>query len=327
MKYRKLGRTDIEVSEVGFGAWGIGGGWGRQDDEQSLRALKAAYDEGITFYDTAYAYGDGHSEKLIGQVFDGMMDKIVVASKIPPKNFTWPVLNDVPLTETFPADWIVSATERTLNNLNTDCLDVQQLHAWTDSYTQLDDWYDALNTLRDQGKIRAFGVSVNDWNPYNAVNLVNTGRIDTVQVIYNMMEQRPEEKLLPACDANDIGVIVRVPFEEGLLTGKIRPGHQFEDGDWRAKFLTPERLQQAEPHLQAFEGMLDETYSDLPTLALKFVLANSAVSSVIPGMRSIEHVKANAAASDLPDLPGETIEAIRAEKWYHGWAYPWSAEK
>lgn len=324
MQYRSLGRTDLKVSEIGFGAWGIGGGWGEKDDEEAIRALQAAYANGITFFDTAYAYGAGHSERLIAKALGNKRDDIVIASKIPPKTFKWPATNDDPIDKTFPADWIISCTETSLKNLEADCLDVQQLHTWAEAYLQQDEWYEALTKLQKQGKVRYFGISANDWDAYNSVSLIESDKIDSVQVIYNVFEQRPAEQLLPAAKKHNVGIIVRVPFEEGLLTGKFRAGHEFEEGDWRAKWMTPERLAEAEPHIQGVEAELDETYQDLPTLALKFILAHEAVSTVIPGMRSVKHVAANAAVSDLPALGEDKLERLQQQKWYHGWPYPWS---
>lgn len=326
MHYRTLGRTGLRISDISFGGWGIGGGWGRKDDAESLRALNAAFDCGINFYDTAYGYGDGHSEELIGQAFRDRRDQVIVASKIPPKTKRWPVLDHEPARETFPADWVIECTERTLKKLGSDYLDVQQLHAWADPYNEQLDWYEGLTQLQKQGKIRHFGVSANDWNPYNTVRLVESGRCDTVQVIYNVFEQRPDEKLLPAAGKHNVGIIVRVPFEEGLLTGRFRPGHPFEANDWRAKWMTPERLEEAEPHIRDVEKELDGTYQDLPTLALKFVLAHPAVSTVIPGMRSVRHVQANCAVSDLPALPEAKVRSLRQKRWYHGWPYPWAQD-
>lgn len=324
MRYRTLGRTGLKVSEIGFGAWGIGGGWGRQDDAEAIRALEAAFEAGVNFYDTARAYGDGYSERLIGQALGHKRDQIVIASKIPPKSYHWPATDADPIETTFPADWIIECTERSLKSLGADCLDVQQLHTWADAYVEQDGWYDALTKLRKQGKIRYFGISANDWDPYNSVRLIETGKIDSVQVIYNPFEQRPEEKLLPAALKRQVGIIVRVPFEEGLLTGKFRPGHKFDEGDWRAEWMTPERLAEAEPRIAALEKELGETYGDLATLSLKFILAHPAVSTVIPGMRTTRHVRMNAAVSDLPAMPEEQVQRLHRHKWHHGWKYPWS---
>jgi aryl-alcohol dehydrogenase-like predicted oxidoreductase len=324
MQYRILGRTGISVSEVGFGAWGIGGGWGPTDDETSLRALRHAYDLGITFYDTAMGYGNGHSEQLIGQAFQGQRDQIVIASKVPPKNFRWPVKDSDPLETIFPAKWIIQCTERSLRNLGCDYLDLQQLHAWTNAYLEQDEWLNALQQLKQQGKVRAFGVSANDWDPYGAVNLVRSGYIDTVQVIYNIFEQRPEEQLFPAALEHNIGILARVPFEEGLLTGAFPPGYQFADDDWRKEWLTPDRLEIAQEKVQALEEFLTPDRPTLAALALKFCLSHPAVSTVIPGMRRLENVTANAAVSDGLLLPEDMRAALKEHKFIHGWFYPWS---
>ncbi len=324
MLYRKLGRSGIEVSEIGFGGWGIGGGWGHQDDEEALRALTRALDLGVTFFDTAMGYGDGHSERLIGRVVKGRRDRVVIATKISPKTRRWPVLPHEPLSETFPPDWIVECTERSLKNLNTDYIDVQQLHAWTPPYTEQVEWYEALMALKKQGKIRAFGVSANDWDPYGPVGLVQSGLTDTVQVIYNIFEQRPAEQLLPAALEHEVGIIVRVPFEEGLLTGRFGPAHAFEKGDWRAEWLTPERLEEANRRVEALEPFLAEDRPTPAALALKFCLSHPAVSTVIPGMRRVAHVEANCAASDGKLLSDEEVEELQAHAFAHGWSYPWS---
>ncbi len=327
MYYRRLGRTGIEVSEIGFGGWGIGGGWGRQDDAEATRALKRALELGVTFFDTALGYGNGHSEQLIGRAVADVRDRVVIATKIPPKTYRWPVLPHEPLSETFPADWIIECTERSLRNLNTDYIDVQQLHAWTPPYLTQLEWYEALTRLKEQGKIRAFGVSANDWDPYGPVELVRSGLIDTVQVIYNIFEQRPAEQLLPAALEHNVGIIVRVPFEEGLLTGKMGPDYVFDEGDWRARWLTPERLQEAARRVEALKSFLSDKCPTLPILALKFVLSHPAVSTVIPGMRRVAHVEADCAASDGRLLSAEELEALKEHAFVHGWKYPWSQEQ
>jgi aryl-alcohol dehydrogenase-like predicted oxidoreductase len=327
MYYRRLGRTGIEVSEIGFGGWGIGGGWGRQDDAEATRALKRALELGVTFFDTALGYGNGHSEQLIGQAVAGVRDRVVIATKIPPKTYRWPVLPHEPISETFPANWIIECTERSLRNLNTDYIDVQQLHAWTPPYLTQLEWYEALTRLKEQGKIRAFGVSANDWDPYGPVELVRSGLIDTVQVIYNIFEQRPAEQLLPAALEHNVGIIVRVPFEEGLLTGKMGPDYVFDEGDWRARWLTPERLQEAARRVEALKPFLSDKCPTLAILALKFVLSHPAVSTVIPGMRRVAHVEADCAASDGRLLSAEELEALKEHAFIHGWKYPWSQEQ
>lgn len=324
MQYRTLGRTELWISEIGFGAWGIGGGWGRQDDEEGVRALQRAFDLGINFYDTAYVYGDGHSERLIARALGDRRDKIVIASKVPPKTFKWPVRSDQPVAETFPKNWVIECTERTLKNLGTDYLDVQQLHSWTESYMQQLDWFEALETLRDQGKVRYFGVSADSWEPYDTVGLVESGEIDSIQVIYNIWEQRPEEKLFPAALKYNVGIIVRVPFEEGILAGAFDENTQFEEGDWRADWLPPDRLAEAARRVRALEAFLAEDRPTLAALALKYCLSHPAVSTVIPGMRRTANVEANCAASDGRFLPANVLEALEEHQFIHGWAYPWS---
>jgi aryl-alcohol dehydrogenase-like predicted oxidoreductase len=323
MQYRKLGRTGIEISEIGFGAWGIGG-WGATDDAESLRALRRAMDLGVNFIDTAYAYGEGHSEQLIAQAVAGARDRVVIATKIPPKTSRWPVLPHEPVSETFPRDWIIQCTERSLRNLKTDYVDVQQLHAFTPPYVEQTEWYEALSRLKEQGKVRAFGVSANDWDPYGTVGLVESGMADTIQVIYNIFEQRPAEKLLPAALQHDVGIIVRVPFEEGLLTGNLRPGYPFAPGDWRADWLTPERLAEAARRVDALQPLLTPDRPTLAALALKFVLSHPAVSAAIPGMRKVLNVEANVAVSDGKLLAAAELEALKSHAFVHGWSYPWA---
>jgi len=325
MRYRTLGRTGIKVSEIGFGCWGIGG-WDKfKDDAESIRALHKAFDLGVNFYDTAMGYGP--SQEILAKAFKDRRDKIFIATKISPKTSMWPTLDDEPIEKVYPEDWIIQCTENSLKKLGTTYVDVQQFHTWVDPYTKLDSWWNAVEKLKKQGKIRAWGVSANDWNPYNTVNLVQSGRADTVQVIYNLMEQRPDEKLLPAAQKHGVGIIVRVPFEEGLLTGTIRKGHKFPEGDWRAEFFTDQRLEEAEPHIKAYEKELDGTFKDLPTLARQFILAPPAVSSVIPGMRSVKHVEANVPVSDLPAIPDAKVNKLRSMRWYTGWKYQWAQDR
>ncbi|MFB3881927.1 MAG: aldo/keto reductase [Armatimonadota bacterium] len=321
MRYRRMKKAGLEVSEIGFGTWGMGGGWGRKDDEEALRALRRALDLGVTFFDTALGYG---SEPILGKALADVRERVVIASKIPPKTQRWPVLPHEPVSETFPADWVIECTERSLRNLGTDYLDIQQLHAWTPGYVEQLDWYEGLVRLKEQGKVRAFGISANDWDPYGPVGLVESGLIDSVQVIYNIFEQRPAERLLPAAQERGVGIIVRVPFEEGLLTGNLKPGHVFDEGDWRAKWLTPERLAEAAPRVEALRGFLAADRPTLAALALKFCLSHPAVSTVIPGMRREAHVEANAAVSDGRLLSAEELSSLREHAFVHGWGYPWS---
>jgi aryl-alcohol dehydrogenase-like predicted oxidoreductase len=225
MRYRALGKTGLEVSELGFGAWGIGGTmWIGADDDESLRALRLAIEHGVNFLDTAYGYGDGHSEQLVGAAVRDSAETVYVASKIPPKNMQWPARPGVRAEEAFPADWIVACTERSLQNLGLETIDVQQFHVWSDEWVGQGNWLDGIDRLKRDGKIRFFGVSINDHQPDNAIRLVESGLVDTVQVIYNVFDQSPEDALFPAVETARVGVIVRVPLDEGALTGSVRPG-------------------------------------------------------------------------------------------------------
>jgi len=325
MKYRALGRTGLQVSEIGFGTWGMGD-WMPRDDAGAVSALCRGFDVGITFYDTALAYGDGHGEELLRKAFGGRRDQVVIASKIPPKSYHWPVRDSDRLSDTFPAEWIIRSTEQSLRNLGADYIDLQLLHAWTGAYQALPEWREALLSLKQQGKIRAFGISANDWDPYGTVDLVRSGLVDCVQVIFNIFEQRPLERLFPAAEESDTGVVVRVPFEEGLLTGVIGPGHRFAEGDWRADWLTPERISEGARRVTRLERFLAPDRPTLALLALKFVLSQPVVGSVIAGMRRLAHVDANAAASDGQLLDEETLRGLRAHAFAHGWQWPWSED-
>jgi len=316
MHERRLGRTGLSVSEIGYGAWGIGGSmWLGAEDQESLRALRRAIDLGVNFIDTAAAYGNGHSERLVGEVVRERDERIVVASKIPPKNFEWPARTGDP-DEAFPASHIRKWTERTLSNLGMDVLDIQQFHVWNDEWVGRGSWHDAIQALRDEGKLRFFGVSINDLQPANAIRLIETGQVDTVQVIYNIFEQAPEDELLAACERNDVGVIARVPLDEGSLTGRLTPESTFPEGDFRNDYFSGERsLDKVDQRVRAILEDLAIEREDLAAVALRYVLSHPAVSTVIPGMRSVRNVERNAALGDGEGLPEEQVRALKAHRW------------
>jgi aryl-alcohol dehydrogenase-like predicted oxidoreductase len=316
MDYRTLGSTGLSVSELGFGAWGIGKTmWLGADDDESLRCLRRAIDAGVNFIDTALGYGDGHSERLVGQAVRDAGDEVHVASKIPPKNLQWPAQPGVAAPDAFPADWVVACTERSLANLGLEAIDVQQFHVWSDEWLGQGDWADAVAKLREQGKIRHFGVSINDHQPSNAIQLVKSGLVDTVQVIYNVFDQSPEDALFDATQAANVGVIVRVPFDEGALTGKIRPGTEFPEGDWRNGYFGGDRRQQVWDRVQAISADLGIPVDSLPEVALRFCLSHPAVSTLIPGMRSLRNVDANVAATQRGGLSADQLEILRRHRW------------
>jgi aryl-alcohol dehydrogenase-like predicted oxidoreductase len=315
MKYRTLGRTGIEVSEIGFGAWGIGGvQWSGGDDDEARRALNLAIDQGVNFIDTALAYGEGHSERLVGEVARSRKDRIYIASKVPPKNREWPA-RDVPLGEVFTYDYIIECTERSLRNLGVETIDLQQLHVWNDSWKDESEWIDALSKLREQGKIRYFGLSLNDYQPWNAIEALRQGHIDAVQVIYNIFEQAPEDELYPVCRELNIGVIARVPFDEGGLTGAVRPDSVWPEADWRTLFFHGDRRRKVFDRAERLKLLLGAEAGSLAELALRYTLSHEAVSTVIPGMRSTKNVAANISYSDGRKLSPETLSKLKAFTW------------
>ncbi len=314
MRSRKFGRTSWQVSEIGYGGWGIGKAWwGGADDAQSLRSLEKALEVGINFFDTAYVYGDGHSEILMGKVLKGK--DVYIATKIPPKNHVWPGLPETPLKEAFPADWIRSCTERSLKKLGREIIDLTQFHCWTDAWLKDDDWKTAVERLKKEGKIKAFGVSINDHDPDSALELVQSGLVDSVQVIFNIFDQSPIERLFPLCQKHSVGVIARVPLDEGGLSGSLTKATRFDDADFRKNYFKGNRLNETVERVEKLKIFLGPEASTIPALALKFILGHEAVSVAIPGMRNPKNVVLNAGVSDSTPLKNETIMALRAHAW------------
>ncbi len=316
MNYRKLGDTGIEVSEIGYGAWGIGGKqWLGGDDETSLMALRKAIESGLNFIDTALAYNDGHSEMLVGKVVRDAQAKVYVATKIPPKNKIWPAKPGVPVEEVFPYDYVIESTETSLKNLGVEQLDLQQLHVWNPIWFLQDEWRRAVEELKKSGKIKAFGVSINDHQPESALDLVASKSVDTVQVIYNIFEQSPERWLFPACLAHGVGVLARVPLDEGALTGALTTATRFEDGDFRAWYFREGRLDEVVPRVAELEAATAAMAGTLAQRALRFCLSHPAVSVAIPGMRSLHSVEANCAVSALGHLSAAELAVMRRHVW------------
>jgi len=313
---RTLGRTGLEISVLGYGAWGIGGSlWIGADDDESLRALRRAVDLGVDFIDTAAGYGAGHSERLVGRVVREAADTVHVATKIPPKNMQWPARAGVHASEAFPADWVIEQTEASLERLGLETVDVQQFHVWSDEWVEQGDWLDAIAELKRAGKIRAFGVSINDHQPANALKLVESGHVDTVQVIYNVFDQSPEDELFPAVTAADVGVIARVPFDEGSLTGRIRPDTEFPEGDFRNRYFAGDRRRQVWERAQAVAADTQVPVDELAEIALRFCVTHPAVSTTIPGMRAVRNVERNVAAVGRGPLSDDQLAALRPHRW------------
>jgi aryl-alcohol dehydrogenase-like predicted oxidoreductase len=317
MKHRPLGRTNFDVSEIGYGAWGIGGSmWIGASDTESLKALRYAIEQGVNFIDTALVYGEGHSEQLVGRAIAEAGRKVYVATKVPPKNFLWPARPGIGLAEAFPREYIMRSTEESLKNLNLETIDLQQLHVWNPEWLDQDEWRRAFEDLKTQGKAQAVGISINDHQPDSALGIIGTGLIDTVQVIYNIFDQTPERNLFPACLEHDIGVLVRVPFDEGALTGRINEHTTFPAGDFRNSYFRGDRRNQVADRVNALVrdlGLEDATH--LPGVAMRFCLSQPAVSTVIPGMRSTSSVEGNLMASGQGPLPGRTLELLREHAW------------
>ena len=316
MRYRRLGRTGFHVSEIGYGAWGIGGTqWLGADDRESRLALRHAIDLGLNFIDTALAYGEGHSEELVGDVVREADHKIYVASKVPPKNQLWPARPGIPIAEVFPYEHIMQSTERSLKNLKLDTIDLQQLHVWNPEWIASDEWQRAIEDIKRTGKARAVGISINDHQPDSALEVIKTGLIDSVQVIYNIFDQSPEKHLFPLALERDIGVIARVPLDEGALTGKIDQFTQFEPTEFRAKYFQGDRKKQVAEHVAAIQRDLQLSNGAMPEVALRFCISHPAVSSVIPGMRTRANVDFNCSIPGKGPLPDKVIAILRKHAW------------
>ncbi|WP_160724436.1 aldo/keto reductase [Bacillus sp. USDA818B3_A] len=316
MNYRLLGKTGLKVSEIGYGAWGIGNtGWQGANDEESIKALNKAIDLGLNFIDTALGYGDGHSERLVGQVIRERQETIYVSTKIPPKNLKWPAPAGIPAEAAFPADYIISCTEESLRNLGVERIDVQQFHVWSDEWVNQGDWLEGIEKLKKQGKIKYFGVSINDHQPENAIKLIETGLVDTVQVIYNIFEQSPEDKLFAACEKHNVGVIARVPLDEGGLTGRITPESRFDEGDFRNHYFKDYRKLEVYNRVQEIVTDLNISIEDMAETSLRYILSHPAVSTVIPGMRTIKNVERNCKVGDGKGLSQEAVTKLKAHRW------------
>lgn len=321
MKYRTLGRTNLSVSEVGFGAWGIGNtSWIGADENTSLQALVAAADAGVTFFDTALVYGRGLSEKLLAQAF-GKSQEIVIASKVPPLNGAWPAISGVPLGEVFPARHVFECLHKTLVNLQRDAIDLYQFHVWSDEWVDDPEWLKLMEQLRRSDQVRFIGISVNDHRPDSVIRALETGLVDSVQTIYNIFDQTPDDFLFPYCASHNIGVIARVPFDEGGLTGSIHPETRFPEGDFRNRYFSGDRKHQVWERIQRIAADAGIDPAQLPDLALRFCISHRAVSTVIAGMRSPHHVRKNADASDRGPLSTELLHQLRNHRWQRNF-YP-----
>jgi aryl-alcohol dehydrogenase-like predicted oxidoreductase len=314
MHYRRFGRTAWKVSEIGYGMWGMAG-WTGSEEEEVNKSLDKAIELGCNFFDTAWAYGNGLSEEILSRTIKRHKEKqLYAATKIPPKNRKWPSKAHFKLNEVFPADYIIEYTEKSLKNLGVDAIDLQQFHVWEDNWAQYDEWKEAISKLTQQGKVHAWGVSVNRWEPDNCIKTLRTGLIDAVQVIYNVFDQAPEDHLFPVCQELDIAVIARVPFDEGTLTGTLTKETTFPQDDWRSSYFVPENLHASVEHADALRPLVPPGMP-MPEMALRFILSNPHISTTIPGMRKLRNVEANMASSDGKGLQKDLLQQLKHHRW------------
>jgi aryl-alcohol dehydrogenase-like predicted oxidoreductase len=314
MKYRRLGRTGFEVSEMAHGLWGMSG-WSGSDDQQSLESLQLAVDLGCNFFDTAWAYGDGKSDGLLGEIMScNSKKRLHAASKIPPANGQWPALPKYKYRDVFSAEHVLKYADLIRKQLQVDAIDVLQFHVWDDSWTDNREFRSTVEKLKDGGWIRSFGLSLNRWEPENGIKALRTGLVDVVQVIYNIFDQAPEDKLFPVCQELNVGVIARVPLDEGSLGGKMTLETRFPKDDWRSLYFGPENLGNTVKRVDKLKKVVPAGMT-LPVMALRFVLSHPAVSTTIVGMRLAEHVRENIAVSDAGPLDASLLAGLKKHRW------------
>ena len=314
MEYRTFGRTGWKISEIGYGMWGMAG-WTGSDDEESMHSLDVAVELGCNFFDTAWAYGNGKSEQLLGALVKRHPEKrLYTASKIPPRNFIWPSKRGFTLDECFPPEHITEYVEKSLKNLELETIDLIQFHVWEDSWATDERWQRTIEDLKQAGKIQAVGISINRWEPNNSLETIKTGKIDTVQVIYNIFDQAPEDELFPLCERYNVGVIARVPFDEGTLTGTFTKETTFPKDDWRSTYFVAENLKSSVEHADEVKAVVPKDMT-MPEVALRFILCNKTVSTTIPGMRKTKHVRSNISTSDGKGLAPELLAELKKHRW------------
>lgn len=316
MKQRNLGHTGFRVSELGHGLWGMSG-WTGSDDGESMKALRLSVENGCTFFDSAYAYGQGHSDQLLGRMVAQYKDRpLELASKIPPADGRWPSPEGARLHDIFPRAHVVDYAEKIMEAFGRP-IDLLQFHVWEDSWAQDAEWQDTIEDLKAHGVIRAFGISINRWQPENAIAAIETGLIETVQVVYNIFDQAPEDALFPACRAHNVGVIARVPLDEGSLSGQMTENTRFPEEDWRSRYFRPENLKRTLARVEAVKADLPEGMT-LPEAAIRFILSEPTVSTLIPGMRKPDHVTDNVAFAEKGALPAPLLAKMKQHRWDRG---------
>jgi len=314
MRYRTFGRTNWKVSEIGYGMWGMAG-WTGSDDEESFRSLQLAVDMGCNFFDTAWGYGAGKSESLLGQLVRANKGrKLYTATKMPPKNLKWPSRREFSLDDCFPPDHIEEYVEKSLKNAGLDSFDMMQFHTWEDRWLEDERGIRKMLDLKEQGLFHAIGISINRWEPWNGVKAVNNGFIDSVQVIYNIFDQNPKDELFPACRKMNVAVIARVPFDEGTLTGTLTKNSSWPEGDWRNTYFVKENLDTSVDHAEALKPLIPGGMT-MSEMALRFILGEPTISTIIPGMRKTGHVRTNLSTSDAGPLDRKLMKELEKHRW------------
>jgi len=316
MLYKKFARSEEEISLLGYGAWGIGQTmWIGADDKESKKSLHLAIDNGLNFFDSALVYGNGHSEKLLGEVEKESGKKLFITSKMPSRKFEWPARDESTLETSYPKDHIIRMTEKSLKNLNREYIDLQQFHVWNDKWANVDEWKEAIDQLKQQGKVRYFGISINDHQPENGIETGKTGYIDSYQVIFNLFDQSPIDQLFPFCEEQNIAVIARVPLDEGSLSGNIKPDTEFPRGDWRNNYFRGDRKQQVWDRVQKIQEDVKEETTSVVEAALRFIISFPAVTTVIPGMRKSEHLQSNTEFIKKGPLSDALLKKLEDYRW------------
>ena len=314
MRYRRLGRTGLHISEIGHGLWGMSG-WTGSDDQLSTQALQTAADLGCSFFDSAWAYGQGKSDSLLGELLRRNPQKrLFAASKVPPMNLKWPASAADKFEDVFPEAHVLKHVYLIRTALGERVIDLLQFHVWDDSWAENKQWLQTVEKLKKDGLIRYFGLSLNRWEPSNGIKAIRTGCVDTVQVIYNIFDQAPEDELFPVCAELDVGIIARVPLDEGSLAGNLTPDTRFPANDWRSRYFGSENLPPTLQRVSALKAIVPSGMT-LAEMALRFILSNKLVSTTIVGMRNLNHVRSNIELSDGAGLDPALLQALRKHRW------------
>lgn len=318
MKYRDFGRTGWKVSEIAFGGWQIGGQWGGVDDEESIDTLLYAFEKGVNFVDTAELYGSGRSETVIGRALKQWKgDKIYVATKVQPIRWPDPDVSDPEMKGRYPGWYLRENVENSLRRLGVERLDLLQLHCWLSDGTRNLEWLEILNALRLEGKVDRIGVSIRDYRPDEGVEIAKLGLVDSVQVIFNLFEQRPANDLFKAGAETRTAMIARVPLDSGALGGTwTRDTYRsWEPGSVQAHLFRGDRFDQTLERVEALKAECAPYYSSLAEAAMRYALSAPEVSTIIPGIRSRRHVDLNVSYSDGVGFPAELLEKVPRHNW------------